>query len=59
MLPEDTITVQVDSSDLPKARRLLLGKGNLLIQGECLTINPAQKRLLDQAGIKYDVVERS
>ena len=56
MLPEDTITVQVDSNDLPKARRLLLGKGNLLIQGEQLTISPAQKRLLDHAGIKYDVI---
>lgn len=56
MIPE-FITVQVEDVDLPRVRRLLIGKGNLLIQGNQLTMPPTQKTLLDQAGIKYHVVE--
>lgn len=55
MLPE-FITVQIEYADLPKVRQLLLGKGNLLIHGQTLTIQPNQQRLLDQAGIKYSVI---
>lgn len=56
MLP-DFVTVQVESNDMPKIRQLLLGKGNLMIHGQRLTIQPSQQRLLDQAGIRYEVVE--
>ena len=55
MLPE-FITVQIEYADLPKVRQLVIGKGNLLIQGNRLTMQPGQERLLDQAGIKYSVI---